>query len=67
MYILSIYIGITIYYYLLLIIGRARAGPHPMCWASGALGGRPPGPSDGRPRGPRTWVGAGPGPGPAHE
>jgi len=47
----------------------ARPGPgpappdllRPLCEA---LGGRPPGPSDGRPRGPRRSGGAGPGTGP---
>jgi len=55
---------ISDYYHLLLFMGRvrARARPHPMCWAlsedpsadghPGPSDGRHPGPSDGRPRGP---------------
>ena len=39
------------YYYLSLFMGRARAWPHPMCWAlsEGPSADGRPGPSDGRP------------------
>ena len=61
-YIMLNVIIITYYYLLLLFMGRARA--RPMCWALSEVPSAdgPPGRSDGRPRGPRTWGGAVPGP-----
>ena len=47
--------------YLLYLSPRARRS------LRGPSDGRPPGHSDGGPRGPRTWGRVGPGPGPAHE